>query len=308
MTLDIRLLLDNPLIIIIGAISLMLIKLAVIYLVLARTKESQHSKLIMAAMLSQGGEFAFVIMSQSMALNILPIDIANMVSLTVGLSMALTTPVVMLVEWLLSRKASTKIDTDMPENEEPEAIIIGFGRYGQVVGRLLSARNIHFTAIDIDPDHIDFVKKFGNKVYYGDGAQFSLLERAGLQSAKVAVITIDDTEKAKRIVRHIKHSHPDVVVVARARNRDAYFSMTHLGADVVVREAFEGSLEIATNTLTALGFSLGTAISHVDLFKNHDEALLAEALEHSDNLAKVVEIGNRGRSELEELFKGDSRI
>jgi len=308
MTLDIRLLLDNPLIIIIGAIALMLIKLAVIYIVLARSKESKHSKLVVAAMLSQGGEFAFVIMSQTMALNILPTDITNMVSLIVGLSMALTTPVVMLVGRLLSTKGRAKIDAEIPENEEPEAIIIGFGRYGQITGRLLSARKIRFAAIDIDPDHIDFVKKFSNKVYYGDGAQFDLLEKAGLQSAKVAVIAIDDTEKTKQIVGHIKDAHPDIVVVARARNRDAYFSLTHLGADVVVREAFEGSLEIAKNTLTSLGFSLSAAISHVEIFKQHDEGLLAEALEHSDNWDKVVEIGNKGRSELKELFKDDMNI
>lgn len=308
MTLDVQLLLAQPWLIIGAASAIILVKLVVIYSVLAPTNEGKGNKVIVASMLAQGGEFAFVIMSQTVGLAILPDDVANTVTLAVGLSMALTTPVVILMQYLTSKKRPVNTQNSDIENEEPEVIIIGFGRYGQVSGRLLSARNIHFTAIDIDPDHIQFVKKFGNKVYFGDGERSDLLIQAGLEQAKVVVIAIDDIAKTSKIVTYIKEHFADITVVVRARNRHEYIKLTNLGADKVIREAFSGSSEIALNTLTALGYSYSAAISHVDVFKAHDEAMLQQSIAHGNDWDKLIEISQKGRNELESLFKEDRQI
>jgi CPA2 family monovalent cation:H+ antiporter-2 len=306
MTLNISLLIEKPLLIIFFALGLMALKTVVIMVLLYFSRVDWRSSLQLGLMLSQGGEFAFVIMSQAGTLNLVSSDIIEIVNLVVGLSMALTAPLVALVN-ILPEKKSVDIETDkMPEVEkESEILILGFGRFAQITGRILSANGIPFTALDNDPAHIKFIKRFGNKIHFGDIMRLDVLQAAGIDHAHTVLITIENGEKAVELTEIIRENYPDTYIIARAYNRVNYLKLVAAGANKVIREIFAGSLDAATETLVTLGYTTGQALKTVDTFRQHDEHLLERALEHHDDLDKVIEIAKEGRRELEELFSRD---
>ena len=153
--------------------------------------------------------------------------------------------------------------------------------------------------------HINFIKRLGNKIHFGDVTRWDVLQAAGIDQATTALITIEDGEKAFQLTQMIREQYPDIFIIARAYNRVSYLKLVNAGANKVIREIFSGSLEAATEALTTLGFTTGEALNTVDIFRQHDESLLERTLEHHDNLEKVIEIGIEGRKELEGLFKKD---
>ena len=306
MTLNIQLLLANPLWILLFALGLMLVKALVIMTLLLLIRVDWRAGLQMGLILSQGGEFAFVIMAQANGLNLIGADITATVNLVVGVSMALTVPLVALLGVLPQNNAREEASPTLPTIEqESEILILGFGRFAQITGRILSANNIPFTALDNNPAHIQFIKRFGNKVHFGDIMRLDVLQAAGIEKVHIVLITIEDGEKAAEITKIIKDNYPDIYLIARAYNRVNYLKLVASGADKVIREIFSGSLEAAQETLANLGFTTSQAIKTVDIFKQHDESLLERALEHHNDLDKVIEIGIQGRRELEELFTQD---
>ncbi|MGH1486174.1 MAG: monovalent cation:proton antiporter-2 (CPA2) family protein [Cellvibrionaceae bacterium] len=307
MTLNIDLLFDRPLLILLLALGLMALKSIVIMVLLYFSKVEWRSGLQLGLMLSQGGEFAFVIMSQAGTLNLVSNNIIEMVNLIVGLSMALTAPLVAVVSLLPQKSpADSKSVEELPTvDQESEILILGFGRFAQITGRILSANNIPFTALDNDSAHINFIKKFGNKIHFGDIMRLDVLQSAGIDNVHTVLITIEDGEKAVELTKIIKENYPDIYVIARAYNRVNYLKLVAAGANKVIREIFSGSLDAATETLITLGFTTGQALKTVDTFRQHDENLLERALEHHDDLDKVIEIAKEGRRELEVLFNKD---
>ncbi|NVJ50554.1 MAG: cation:proton antiporter [Gammaproteobacteria bacterium] len=307
MTLDIALLLSEPLLMLLAALLLMLVKASVVVVLLRLAQIPWRDGLPVALMLSQGGEFAFVIMAQAQSIGVIDSGIASQVNLVVGLSMALTTPLVGLASRFLSSR-KTGPETTVSEVElstSPEVLILGFGRFGQTTGRILAADGIPFTAIDKDAEHIDFVRRFGNKVYFGDAERMDVLTAAGIEQVKVVLLAIDDSEQMERIIGQIKQRFPRLKVIARARNRSAYWSLKAAGADEVIREVFEASLKAAGQTLSAIGFSSSEAMKKVDAFAHHDQQLLLETYQHRDDLEQLITLGKRGRADLERLFNAD---
>ncbi|MEO0444428.1 MAG: NAD-binding protein, partial [Pseudomonadota bacterium] len=306
MTLNIQLLFENPLWILLLVLALMISKATVIATLLRLAKVDWRSALQIGLMLSQGGEFAFVIMAQAGGLNLVAPDIIATVNLVVGVSMGLTVPLVALLD-ALPQKSTSQAQSSAPLaiEQESEILILGFGRFAQITGRILSANNIPFTALDNDPAHIQFIQRFGNKVHFGDIMRLDVLQAAGIEKAHIVLITIESGEKAIELTKMIKEHYPDIYIIARAYNRVNYLKLTAVGADKVIREIFSGSLEAAQETLANLGFTTGQSIKTVEMFKQHDELLLERALEHHDDLDKVIEIGVQGRRELEELFSQD---
>lgn len=306
MTLNIELLLQIPFLVLGLALLLMLVKAGVIVTLLKISGVAWRSALPLAFMLSQGGEFAFVILSQSMLSGLVSSEVAELVNLVVGLSMALTTLLVVIVTWLSQPKITQSTSENMPEVEEKsEILILGFGRFAQITGRILAANKIPFTALDNNPAHIDFIKRFGNKIYFGDVTRLDVLRSAGIETATTLLVTIENAEKSEAIIKMVREHYPDINIIARAYNRVNYLKLIAAGADKVVRETFLSSLEASKETLQFLGFTASQAIRTVDLFRDHDEALLEKALEHHNNLDKVIEIGIQGRKELEALFNQD---
>ncbi|MFT6387748.1 MAG: CPA2 family monovalent cation:H+ antiporter-2 [Cellvibrionaceae bacterium] len=310
MTLNIELLSSKPFLILLFAIGLMLVKSLIIMGLLVLVKVNWRSGLQIGLMLSQGGEFAFVIMGQAGLLGLVSTEISETVNLVVGLSMALTAPLLSFVVYI-SEKFPEKSESDdsiqaLPEIEkESEILILGFGRFAQITGRILAANKIPFTALDNNPSHIEFIKRFGSKIHFGDVTRLDVLQSAGIDQATTLLLTIENADISELVIKMVREHYPDLNIIARAYNRVNYLKLIAAGANKVIREMFPASLDAAKETLSALGFTNSQSIRTVEIFRDHDESLLEKALEHHNNLDKVIEIGIQGRKELEDLFAQD---
>ena len=307
MTLDLSLLVDQPGLIIGAAVLLMLIKTLVITLIVRFKKASLKESVQLGLMLSQGGEFAFVVMALATKLGLFDSTFSDQLVLVVGLSMALTSPLVALQKkiWPRSREASRPFD-DKRDADEPEVIIAGFGRFGQIVGRILAAEGIPFTALDKSASHVDFVKRFGNKTFFGDATRMDLLRSAGIGHARLLVLAIDDQQESLAVVKLSQAQCPKLKIIARARDRMHAYQLHALHVDVVIRETLHSSLFAAKYTLTQLGLTEGQALERVEMFSLHDEKVLRDAVAFRDDFDSLINIAKQGRKELEKLFEKDS--
>lgn len=308
MNLDLSLLVSEPLFIISASIMLVLIKTLIIFLILKANKQLTTDAMRIGLMLSQGGEFAFVVMTQATGSGILAPDIAAQVSLIVGISMALTAPLVILHSmWFTSKNCPAVYDSHRDESE-PQVIIAGFGRFGQVSARILAANNIAFTALDKDAKHIEFVKQFGNKVFYGDASRLDLLETAGIAQAKILLIAVDNEDDALKIAELVQQNFPHVSIIARARNRFTAKRLSELGVKLYVRELFAGGLEAAGILLKEYGFNNEQVNEMVSIFAEHDKTLLDKTVNEKMNMDELIKTSKKGREELATLFKRDRLI
>jgi len=306
MSLDLQLFLRQPWMLLLMALGLMAAKSFVIASLLKLSGVNWRLGMQMGLMLSQGGEFAFVIMNQAIEGGSVVPEIAAQVNLVVGLSMALTSPLISLLELFRAKEEKCESKALVAEfHESPEVMIMGFGRFGQTTGRILSANGIPFIALDKDAEHIDFVKQFGNRVHYGDASRLDVLQAAGIEQVKSVLISIDDSKQAESITLLIRQMFPDITIIARAHNRASYWALRSAGAQHVIREVFHSSLEAAASTLNSIGFSTGEALKTIEEFNSHDKIMLKQSFEHREDIDKLIDIGRRGRSDLERLFKQD---
>lgn len=307
MNLELNLLVKQPLMIISASVLLIVVKTAIIYGLLKFKNQLGRHPLRVALMLSQGGEFAFVIFNTSVQDGLLAVHLSNQLTLIVGISMALTSPLVILYEKLMMQKKSAPTYDNESDVAEPEVIIAGFGRFGQITGRLLSANNIPFTALDNNADHIEFIKKFGNKVFYGDATNLKLLKAAGVAHARVMFIAADSDKHGFNIAKTVKANFPHIKIVARAKNRMSVLKYRDIGVELNVREMFDSSLAAAALVLQEYGFDQGRAEQMIKVFAKHDEELLDKAYQskHKYDLDEVIKVSHVGRKELESLFKDD---
>jgi CPA2 family monovalent cation:H+ antiporter-2 len=307
MNLDLSLLVDKPLFILSASVILVLLKTTVIFSILKLAKQRKTDAMRIGLMLSQGGEFAFVVMAQASSNGLLPVQISSEVTLIVGISMALTAPLVILHSvWFTSKDCPAVYDTKSDLNE-PEVLIAGFGRFGQVSGRILAANNIPFTALDKDAEHIEFVRQFGNKVFFGDACRLDLLVAAGIEHAKVILVAVDDEDDALKIAELVRGHFPDVKVIARARNRYTAVKLYNLGIQTNVREVFAGGLEAAHMLLQAYGLSDTEAKGLIDIFAAHDKSLLESTMMQNMDFDQLIAISKQGRQELQNLFEEDKQ-
>lgn len=308
MNLDLSLLVSEPLFIICASVILVLIKTTIIFVILKANKQLTTDAMRVGLMLSQGGEFAFVVMAQAASNGILPVEVSAQVTLIVGISMALTAPLVILHSlWFTSKNCPAVYDSQSDESE-PQVIIAGFGRFGQVSGRILAANNIPFTALDKDAKHIEFVKQFGNKVFYGDACRLDLLETAGIEQAKILLIAVDGEDEGLKIAELVHHNFPHVRIIARARNRFAARRYAEMGVNHYVRELFAGGLEAASMLLTEYGFSDEQVRDMVDIFAKHDKTLLDRTVHEQMSMDDLIKTSKQGREELATLFKRDRHL
>ena len=267
-----------------------------------------------AALLSQGGEFAFVLLTAAVGRGLLERSVSDLVTLIVIASMLTTPLLVALAERLDPAPARSAPARPAPSPEaaaetppkEGRVIIAGFGRFGQIVGRVLRARGIAFTALEADPAQVDFVQQFGNKVYYGDAARPDLLRAAGAGESDALVVAVDDGEVAVRTVEVAKTTFPNLKVYARARDRRHAYKLMDAGADVVIRETFHSALETTRDLLTHLGLSEKESRRLTETFQRHDEARLAHDYQHHSDEERLVYLARQSAEELEDLFRRDS--
>ena len=308
MTLNLPLLYANPLLMIAGALVLLAVKTLVIVGILRWRKVSFRESFQLALMLSQGGEFAFVILTKATGLRLFTMELADQVTLIVGLSMALTSPLVVLQRKIWHCRSETVPDQYAYwDDHEPEVIIAGFGRFGQIVGRMLQARHVPFTAMDKNSDHVEFVEKFGNRLFYGDLTRLDLMKSAGIKSARILVLAVDDVEESLHIVDLAREQNPNIRIVARAIDRFHAYELHKRKVENVIRETFASSLEAATETLEHLGYTEGQALAITSMFRKHDEEMLLKFVGHMDDMKELQQLAQQGRLELEKLFEQDSK-
>jgi glutathione-regulated potassium-efflux system protein KefB len=260
----------------------------------------------LAAVLALGGEFAFVVFAEALKAGLLAEALRDRLVAVVGVSMALTPLLVMGVSRLLAAHVppAPKRAFDAIPDGHPQVLIAGFGRFGQIIARLLVAQRVPFIAIEHSADQVDFVRRFGNIIYYGDPANPELLRSAGAAHVKAFVIAIDETEGSLHTVRTIRRLYPDAKVFARARDRRHAWELMDLGA-YAVREMFHSSLRLGEEVLMALGVPAAVAQQHARRFREHDErVLLAQYQVHEDEAA-LLQTAADARKELEELFNAD---
>lgn len=310
MSVNLQLAADKPLTMLGLVLGLVLLKGLVLFGIGWWRLKDKLAATRLAISVSQGGEFAFVVVSLAASSKLLSAELHQLVVFVVGASLA-TTPIFFAVfERFVAPRLEKKVTRafDAPEHaEDPPVLVAGFGRVGQVVGRVLSARKIHFVALDASPDHVDFVRKFGNKVFYGDASRLELLEAAGAAKARVFVLAIDDPKSSVETVRTVQKHFPHLTIVARARNRQHAYELMAMGVTNLVRETFSSSIEMTEQVLQHLGLPYSEAHRTMDIFRDLDERLLKDSFQHRADLKLLVARVASGREELERLFEADSK-
>jgi glutathione-regulated potassium-efflux system ancillary protein KefC len=276
-------------------------------LLLARFAALPSGRFLFAALLSQGGEFAFVVFGVARDARVLPGNWDKVLTLAVALSMALT-PLLVIAADRLEKRVSRKSERAPDEIEASDApvIIAGFGRFGQIVGRLLFASGLKATVLDFDPDQIELLRRFGFRVFYGDATRLDLLHAAGAEHVKVIVNAIDDVAASIRLVDVVRQHFPHIVIVARVRNVAHYYELRNRGVTLLDREVFESSLLSGRRTLEALGVRAHEARERADRFRRNNIALIEEG--QRSGTATDAERSERlraARAELERQFQLD---
>ena len=303
MTIDFGLLMSRPAMVAMLLVGFLALKMAALWFVAGRIAICRDRWLFMV-LLSQGGEFAFVVFGAARAARVFTPEWEALLTITVALSMA-TTPLLLVAHdrWLARRETKTR-DPDAIDAEGP-VIIAGFGRYGQIVGRLLLANDIRAVVLDHDPDQVDTLRKFGYRVFYGDATRLDLLEAAGARKARLLVNAIDDVDASIALVDHVRANFPNLEILSRARNVSHYFELRLRGVNVVERETFEAALKTGRAALERLGMDRFRAKELADSFRRHNVASVDATLPYYQDEARRLSIAKQGREELERQFARD---
>ena len=276
-----------------GLSALVLGKGLVLLAVARKAKLEGAAAFSLAVLLAQGGEFAFVLFGAGKDTGLLEQALVDLLIVSVTLSMAIT-PVLVLLRDVLIKRMEQRGEVrpfDTIEGENPRVIIAGYGRFGQIVSRTLRARRIRFTVLEKNPTQVDFVRRFGNLIYYGDAARIDLLRTAGIEQAEVFVLAVDDPEESVKVAEAVRHAYPNLHIVGRARNRPHAYALMALGIKDVIRETFHSSLEAAALTLEAVGLPAVQAVGReAPLVRAHGDHRLAgqqSELPHDGQAAAV---------------------
>jgi glutathione-regulated potassium-efflux system protein KefB len=306
MTIDVRLLLDEPVIILSLVAGLVAIKAVILYLLGRFQGLEPGPARRLGIALSQGGEFAFVLFTVGYASGALTSENTELLTIIVSLSMA-ATPILLKLESLLSRRhkqTAPAYDT-LPDNDG-HVIIAGFGRFGQIVARVLTAKRIPITALDISAEQVELVRRFGAQAFYGDASRPDILEAADVHRARAFVLAIDDVEASMRTAELVRSKYPDLPIFARARNRNHALRLLDLGITNLQRETFLSSLDITKQLLKKLGLSDREAGRIIHTFRTHDERRLVEDYKVASDLDKLRERARSDVKTLEKLFEEDA--
>ncbi|MBL8033045.1 MAG: cation:proton antiporter [Leptospiraceae bacterium] len=307
MSMDFGMLLRYPLLIPLAVILLMALKIIAIYFAGILFRYDGEVSRNIAFLICQGGEFAFVLFKLATEKSLMTAEVAAIANVIVALSL-LATPLVYQINsrFLRQRFASSEWKYDEIPDESNPVILAGFGRYGQIIGRMLRLNEIGFTALEIDSEQVQTVRKFGSKVYYGDASRLDLLHAAGAAKAKIFVLAIDDKEASVRIAQIIREHFPHLKILARARNRAHAHDLMDIGVADLRRETFASSLETAHVMLRNLGFSEKKTSAMIEKFRKHDEHTLVEQMKYRGNEKLFVDYSNQAGLQLAEVFRQDA--
>jgi glutathione-regulated potassium-efflux system ancillary protein KefC len=308
MSADFGVLLAHPLLVLGLTCALLLVKGGLLYGLSFWFDIPRGQRLFFALLMSQGGEFAFVVFGTAVDAKVLPPETSALLIVVVTLSMVATPLLLLAHDRLVAphlRTAKKKREADKIAVENP-VIIAGFGRFGQIIGRLLAANRIGVTVLDHDPDQIELLRKFGYEVFYGDATRIDLLEAAGIGKAEALVIAIDTVDDSLALVDAVRERYPSLTILARARNVSHYYALLDRGVTLIERETFEASLQLGAKVLQQLGYGAERAEQAARIFRTHNLKMLMEVYPHQQDQDAIVSLTRKGRQELEEMIAGDA--
>ena len=305
MSIDLGVLIAEPGTLLAIVLALVLIKAAILYLLGRWWGLDNRGARRLGLVISQGGEFAFVLFGAGALEGVIDRHMANLLTLAVTLSMA-ATPLLLLIDDAIERALEPEPpEYEMPPGGDQHVIIAGFGRFGQIVARVLRARQIPFTALDSNVEQVDFVKRFGAQIYYGDAGRLDILRAAGADKARAFVLAIDKVESSLAVADIVRKNFPDLPIYARARDRTHVHRLMDLGVEIIERETFLAALELTKDLLRGLGLKEAEVRRLTETFKRLDEKRLYEDYQYYTDLEKVRANAQSQAKELEELFARD---
>ncbi|HBP7705809.1 TPA: glutathione-regulated potassium-efflux system protein KefC [Escherichia coli] len=305
MSIDFGTLLENPLRIVILLLGFLIIKIAMLWLIARPLQVPNKQRRWFAVLLGQGSEFAFVVFGAAQMANVLEPEWAKSLTLAVALSMAATPILLVILNRLEQSSTEEAREADEIDEEQPRVIIAGFGRFGQIIGRLLLSSGVKMVVLDHDPDHIETLRKFGMKVFYGDATRMDLLESAGAAKAEVLINAIDDPQTNLQLTEMVKEHFPHLQIIARARDVDHYIRLRQAGVEKPERETFEGALKTGRLALESLGLGPYEARERADVFRRFNIQMVEEmAMVENDTKARAA-VYKRTSAMLSEIITED---
>jgi monovalent cation:proton antiporter-2 (CPA2) family protein len=307
MSTDVSLALRAPALVLAGVGVLLAVKAAIAFVLARISGRDRLGAIRFALALAGAGEFGFVLFTVAVDQHAMSEAQSNLAQLVITLSM-IAGPILFAVEerWvapLFGRAPKREFD-EIKEAPNP-VIICGFGRVGQIIGRVLRMRGIPFTALDNNPAQIDLVRRAGSQAYYGNPTRLDLLRSAGAAEAKILVVALDDVGESLQVIQHVKRHFPQLVILARARNRRHVHLLMDLGVRHIVRETFHSSLQLTAEVLEELGLPAADIERTIRIFRQHDEATLEaqHAIHHDEK--QLLQTARQAAEELQELFTAD---
>ncbi|ADI30571.1 monovalent cation:proton antiporter-2 (CPA2) family protein [Methylotenera versatilis] len=300
MSVDLSLLANSPLLIFGLALLIVITKMSILIGLGLSFKYSIRDALLFSVTLSQIGEFAFVIFGAALTQQTIPRETYNILNAVVAVSMLITPILLLLYDRFLVLDCGERPKDAIEENNA--VIIAGFGRFGQIVGRVLLAKGITATLIDNDPNQVDLMREFGWRCYYGDASRLDILEEAGIAKAKLFIIAVNDPEATLSVAKLVKERWPNVAIVVRARSRTDAFDLRDLDL-YPIRETFYSSLEAARHALLAIGESPASAAKIIKHFEIHDLEQLEATRSIRHDRSAIFSLAEKGRQDLKTLFE-----
>jgi glutathione-regulated potassium-efflux system ancillary protein KefC len=306
MSIDFAVVLAQPLLIAAVVIGFLLLKAAVLWAMCKAMPIPKPERPVFVILLAQGGEFGFVVFQTATQAGAITASVSSFLVAAVAVSMLLTPLLLVAADrWWIPLLATGRRKTTIEELNEPQnapVIIAGFGRYGQIVGRLLYANGVSATVLDHDAEAIEALRKFGWRVYYGDASRLDLLRTAGAATARVLVLANDDVDRSVDVATMVRQNFPHLTIVARARNVTHYYQLYELGIRLIERETLDSALMSARSTLETLGWEPHQARTLALRFRRHNVEQLQAMAPHRKDEAKLIAAAKQGRQQLEELF------
>ena len=302
MSIDFGVLLEHPALMAAVVAGFMLLKYIVIFGLAKAMGIPYQQRPVLTLLLAQGGEFAFVVF-QAAGPGVMPHGVASFLIGAVALSMLLSPLLLVALDrWGPANARDLRPTTmeEISEQQNAEVIICGFGRYGQIMGRMLIAQGLKPTVLDHDPDTVESLRDFGIRVFYGDATRLDLLRTAGAGTARVVVVAVDDMEQSLKIVDLLRENFPNAKIVARARNVAHVYQLLDRKIETVEREVFESSLRSARSVLEGLGWPAHEARESAMRFRLRNIQLMHETYPYYKDRAKLIAVAKEGRQQFQE--------
>jgi len=305
MSIDFAVVGNRPLLITAIVLAFLLLKAVVLWAMGRAMPLPKPERPVFIILLAQGGEFGFVVFQTAAQAGVIDAPTSSLLVAAVAISMLLT-PLLLVAadKWwipLLARHKPVAID-EISEPQSAPVIIAGFGRYGQIVGRLMFANGVDATVLDHDAEQVEGVRRFGWPAFYGDATRLDLMRTAGAAHARVIVVAIDDVEQSLKVVDMVNENFPHLCIVARARNVTHYYGLRERGVTLIERETLDSALMSARSVLESLGWERHQARNLALRFRRHSIELLEQMALHQKDEAKLIAVAKQGRQQLEQLW------